>query len=437
MREQVPGPVEGTRVSLLLAACCYLVAHRLFGWQSALVFSLVGLQHLLQHVITAPLHTLLVAAATAALLSYDRMRARRPPSEAARTKVYFERQRLMHCGIHALNNMFGEDWISKNLLDALADSAAAREEAQMDAVLKEQQMERPVIDAMKGSLFGWLNHRWPVVGNYSLPAIQLALKLKGCATRHEGAPRFCDVFKEQNSLMKLIREDRVKGIILHVTCRPSSWYTKCLTRLVGANSGGHWLSVVPAPSDAEKVLLLDSNLEGAQTVRPCRLLEVLNSHGYLTDEQNNEQILVVVVEEPSLPVAPSATQSTEMSAHAEAASETAQAPPEREDNFLKIGATFTPLRGEPSSVSMAPEALTVSALGGDAVPAPEEGKGTPHGSSLYSTFDTEQLERSRARIKRLPPSASINHMYPAEPPVTMVSPSGAAAAKTSDEVCVC
>jgi alcohol dehydrogenase YqhD (iron-dependent ADH family) len=47
---------------------------------------------------------------------------------------YHERQTLLHCGRHALNNLIGEEspWVSHEMLSDIADNLRRRDESECD-----------------------------------------------------------------------------------------------------------------------------------------------------------------------------------------------------------------------------------------------------------------------------------------------------------------
>ena len=64
--------------------------------------------------------------------------------------VYFERQLLLRCGVHALNNLLGKAAFTADALDEIANTIA-------------------------GTPYTLL-HRWPLVGNWDVNVILMALQ---------------------------------------------------------------------------------------------------------------------------------------------------------------------------------------------------------------------------------------------------------------------
>lgn len=199
-----------------------------------------------------------------------------------RTPIYFERQRLMHCALHALNNLFQTNWLTKETLDALADMAAARRVSIC-----------PPASVMEwvSSQFEWMSFRTPVMGNYDRAVVELALKLApvelGCFIVREGP---LSAFSPDALNNMFLQNSRVRGLILHVLPKPARWPWSSVQRALRMD-GAHWLAVaVPHACESlreltcvqERLLLLDSAHEMAKPIGVNEISQTLDSFGYLT-----------------------------------------------------------------------------------------------------------------------------------------------------------
>ncbi|CAN0483519.1 unnamed protein product, partial [Phaeothamnion confervicola] len=81
--------------------------------------------------------------------------------------MYHERQRLLHCAVHSLNNLFQERWVVPALLDDLA-----RQQYQSEMELRQASgLPAPYFNAFKSPIG---------LGNYDISVIVAALALRGC-----------------------------------------------------------------------------------------------------------------------------------------------------------------------------------------------------------------------------------------------------------------
>ncbi|CAM9583928.1 unnamed protein product, partial [Hapterophycus canaliculatus] len=82
--------------------------------------------------------------------------------------MFHERQHLMHCAMHALNNLFQESWADRPLMERLALELYDRE-----ATLRsESGMRRMLVNPFKSAV--------PLVGDYDISVVIEALKLREC-----------------------------------------------------------------------------------------------------------------------------------------------------------------------------------------------------------------------------------------------------------------
>ena len=159
------------------------------------------------------------------------------------SSLYFERQVLMRCGRHALNNMLGRAAFSSAELDEIAVSLA-------------------------GNLT--LVHRWPVLGNYDINVILLALQKRGL----EGA--FWDRRRSETELRDTLAAPAVVGALLNVKSRPRllggimpvgrHWVALRALRRAAA-SGQSTLAWADVDSDLASPVLLDSEAAVMDRVR--------------------------------------------------------------------------------------------------------------------------------------------------------------------------
>ena len=126
--------------------------------------------------------------------------------------LYHERQALMRCGRHALNNLLGGPSFATTDLDYIASSISA------------------------GALD--LSHRWPILGNYDVNCIIIALQQRGLEAE------WWDRRKSDDELrVALVRDGApsLVGLLLNVRSRP---------RFLGGwmPVGRHWLALRPLQS---------------------------------------------------------------------------------------------------------------------------------------------------------------------------------------------
>ena len=132
---------------------------------------------------------------------------------------YFERQSLMRCGAHALNNLLGGPRFSPAFLDGLALRAAA---------------ERPELSPAPFAL----SLRWPVVGNYDASVLTIALTAGGdvgCESLNVDR-RYC--LPGEGATERLPADAAARGLIGFLVSEPPK--RSLLGRFVG---GRHWFSI--------------------------------------------------------------------------------------------------------------------------------------------------------------------------------------------------
>lgn len=196
-----------------------------------------------------------------------------PDLEAAAASCYHERQRLMRCGRHALNNLIGSAAFDTRTLDKFA------------------------LQISGDGLGQAIAHRWPVLGNYDCNVILLALQQCGLAAewwdkrRPESelhaalnlteSERACE--EQQQPAAERGLEGELVGVLLNVRSRP-----KMFGGLVPL--GRHWLALRPLAHTDRRWVDVDSHLE-----RP-RLLtdeaELLTKLGQHLGEDDGHLIIV-------------------------------------------------------------------------------------------------------------------------------------------------
>jgi josephin len=142
---------------------------------------------------------------------------------------YHERQRLMRCGQHAINNLLGVASVTSSELDAIA--------RELD----------------EGGL--GLAHRWPLLGNYDVNVILVALQRRGYEAEWWDRRKRQDEL--QAALCSMAASAAVVGALLNVRSRP---------RLLGGlvPLGRHWLALRPVAANGQRSqqwLDVDSDLE--------------------------------------------------------------------------------------------------------------------------------------------------------------------------------
>merc|ERR1712166_1324286 len=247
-------------MSVVVAGCVCFFLHYLFGWQTALALGTLVAYLSFDYSSFAPVHTMLAIIVTTSLICYDIARSRKRSSDVARTPLYFERQRLMHCAIHALNNLFQKPWMDKRTLDALSDMTAEEE--------KEQEIGM-TFDFFE-SLSYFTRFRMPVFGNYGWQVIEQALKLQSCEIQGSTPLNLCAVRTGDSTLApddldELLSTPGVRGLILAVSpSEPSK---------LPFLGGKHWLAVVSKSELADLgeldwgALLLDSKQDAPVPIR--------------------------------------------------------------------------------------------------------------------------------------------------------------------------
>lgn len=152
--------------------------------------------------------------------------------DAAATLVqapYHERQRLMRCGQHAINNLLGMASVTSSELDAIARELS------------------------EGGL--GLAHRWPILGNYDINVILIALQRRGYEAEWWDRRKRQDEL--QATLCSTAASAAIVGALLNVRSRP---------RLLGGllPFGRHWLALRPVAANgppSQQWLDVDSDLE--------------------------------------------------------------------------------------------------------------------------------------------------------------------------------
>lgn len=87
--------------------------------------------------------------------------------------VYHEQQRLFHCGIHCLNNLFQKSWVSNTVLDRIAANLHAQDTSQGNA---------PFINPYRSII--------PYLGYYDIAVIAAALQLEDACISEVSASGF-------------------------------------------------------------------------------------------------------------------------------------------------------------------------------------------------------------------------------------------------------
>ncbi|CAM9561355.1 unnamed protein product, partial [Choristocarpus tenellus] len=82
--------------------------------------------------------------------------------------MYHERQRLMHCAIHMLNNLFQESWADEKLMNGIA-----QEMFNVEAGIRRE-------SAMRSLWFNPFKSVVPGLGYYDINVVIQALKLRAC-----------------------------------------------------------------------------------------------------------------------------------------------------------------------------------------------------------------------------------------------------------------
>ena len=166
-----------------------------------------------------------------------------PDLEAAAASCYHERQRLMRCGRHALNNLIGSAAFDTRTLDKFA------------------------LQISGDGLGQAIAHRWPVLGNYDCNVILLALQQCGLAAEWWDKRR---PESELHAALNLTESERAceeqqqpaaergwRGagrVLLNVRSRP-----KMFGGLVPL--GRHWLALRPLAHTDRRWVDVDSHLE--------------------------------------------------------------------------------------------------------------------------------------------------------------------------------
>ena len=161
--------------------------------------------------------------------------------------IYFESQRLMRCGCHALNNLLGEGAFSPADLDSIALTLANGGRA--------------------------LQHRWPVVGNYDVNVV-----LSCCASRGLEAT-WWDARKPDAELLDALADENVVGVLLNVRSYPGWLFGKLAF-------GRHWAALRKMPATGGGWMDVDSNLSKPEPIRwetalVKRLRSVMSEQGYV------------------------------------------------------------------------------------------------------------------------------------------------------------
>ncbi|CAN0370149.1 unnamed protein product [Ectocarpus sp. 6 AP-2014] len=144
--------------------------------------------------------------------------------------MYHERQRLMQCAMHALNNLFQEPWANRELMERLALELGNREET----LRSESGLRRLLINPYKSVI--------PMVGDYDINVVLEALKLRECRVSlhvvfNAKAPSAFE--------LALARVDwdsaSIRGVIVNFVCRSllwGSWVTHHFYAIVKAKGPG-------------------------------------------------------------------------------------------------------------------------------------------------------------------------------------------------------
>lgn len=178
-----------------------------------------------------------------------------PPEPAP----YHERQSLMRCGQHAINNLLGTASVTTTELDAIARELS------------------------EGGL--GLAHRWPVLGNYDINVILIALQRRGYEAE------WWDRRKREEELRAVLRtpasEDpaAVVGVLLNIRTRP-----RFLGGLVPL--GRHWLALRPLADTRQPSQWLNVDSDLPQPIVLEDDVALLAKMGQLMRESDGHLILV-------------------------------------------------------------------------------------------------------------------------------------------------
>ena len=182
--------------------------------------------------------------------------------------LYHERQVLMRCGRHALNNLLGSGVVTDEELERHAASLAT---SRLD-----------------------FSHRWPVLGNYDANVVLLALAHRGYEAQ------WWDRRSPNEALRDALRSDAsVVGLLLNVR-RPPGLLSRWLPIPIHAR---HWVALRPMapPGRGAPWADLDSNLAS-----PVLLLD---EDARVTRALGDEESHVIIVRSAADPRTESATQS--------------------------------------------------------------------------------------------------------------------------------
>ena len=128
---------------------------------------------------------------------------------AVSTQPYFERQSLMRCAQHAINNLLQRPAVTHADLNA-------------------------IVDSISSSSFS-LQHRWPLLGNHDANVLMLAFAQHGCTAQFWDARRTTDD-DIRELVMTRCREPGVVGLIVNVKTR-SAWSLYVLPQR-------HWYAIL-------------------------------------------------------------------------------------------------------------------------------------------------------------------------------------------------
>ncbi|CAM9345964.1 unnamed protein product [Ectocarpus sp. 12 AP-2014] len=144
--------------------------------------------------------------------------------------MYHERQRMMQCAMHALNNLFQEPWANRELMERLALELGNREAA----LRSESGLRRLLINPYKSVI--------PMVGDYDVNVVLEALKLRECRVSLHVVFNAKDPSAFELALARVDWDSAsIRGVIVNFVCRSllwGSWVTHHFYAIVKAKGPG-------------------------------------------------------------------------------------------------------------------------------------------------------------------------------------------------------
>ncbi|CAM9997505.1 unnamed protein product [Ascophyllum nodosum] len=138
--------------------------------------------------------------------------------------MYHEKQYLMHCAVHTLNNLFQEQWATASLLEDIAKELFDRDVS----MRKEAGMGGMWINPYKCVV--------PRVGYYDITVLLEALKLKDCHVSVHAVFNPKDPAAVARSTKDLDPRSGVRGVVVNRVT---------LSVLGGLVTGSHYYAIVP------------------------------------------------------------------------------------------------------------------------------------------------------------------------------------------------